>query len=91
MIQNGMSESQAGVKPKEEKLGDNLQRQKSKDSVNFRGLKSPSSSVMRSPQKHKTQADQLSLAHQNSREVPAVIQETIEEPLDPKVQEEMKQ
>lgn len=91
MIQNGMSESQAGVKPKEEKLGDNLQRQKSKDSVNFRGLKSPSSSVMRSPQKHKTQADQLSLAHQNSREVPTVIQETIEEPLDPKVQEEMKQ
>ena len=41
MIQNGMSESQVGMKPKEEKLGDNLQRQKSKDSVNFKGLKSP--------------------------------------------------
>ena len=41
MIQNGMSESQVGMKQKEEKLGDNLQRQKSKDSVNFKGLKSP--------------------------------------------------
>ena len=57
MIQNGMSESQAGMKPKEEKLGDNLQRQKSKDSVNFKGLKSPQSSVLRSPNKHKSQTD----------------------------------
>ena len=52
-------------------------------------MKSPQSSVLRSPKKFKN--DQLSLAHQNSREMPAVIQETIEEPLDPKIQDEMRQ